>query len=70
MVSAEDIDRLFEPFRRAGNDRTRTRDGHGLGLSIVRAVADAHGATLTVDPQSVGGLRVEVIFPAPGLEAE
>ena len=62
-VSAEDVDRLFEPFRRAGNDRTRTGDGHGLGLSIVRAVADAHGATLTVEPQTGGGLRVEVVFP-------
>ncbi len=68
-VSAEDVDRLFEPFRRAGNDRTRTGDGHGLGLSIVRAVADAHGATLTVEPQTGGGLRVEVVFPTPGLEA-
>jgi signal transduction histidine kinase len=69
MVSAEDIDRLFEPFRRTGNDRTRTRDGHGLGLSIVRAVTEAHGSTLTVEPQTGGGLRVEVVFPAPDPEA-
>ena len=63
MVSSEDVERLFEPFRRAGGDRTRTRDGHGLGLSIVRAIADAHGATLTVAPQSGGGLHVEVLIP-------
>ena len=70
MVSAEDVDRLFEPFRRAGDDRTRTKDGHGLGLSIVRAVADGHGATVTVEPQTEGGLRVEVVFPAPSPVAE
>jgi signal transduction histidine kinase len=70
MVSAEDVDRLFEPFRRAGSDRTRTGEGHGLGLSIVRAVADAHGATLTIEPQTGGGLRVEVLFPAAGPRAE
>ena len=69
MVSSEDVDRLFEPFRRAGDDRTRTRDGHGLGLSIVRAVTEAHGATLTVEPQTEGGLCVEVVFPAPGAVA-
>jgi signal transduction histidine kinase len=70
MVSAEDVDRLFEPFRRADRDRTQTRAGHGLGLSIVRAVADAHKATLTVEPRSDGGLRVEVVFPAPTEQAE
>lgn len=69
MVSSEDVERLFEPFRRAGGDRTRTRDGHGIGLSIVRAVADAHDASVTVVPQSRGGLRVEVLFPSTTLLA-
>ena len=64
VVPAEDIERLFEPFRSAETDRTR-RDGHGLGLSIVRAIADAHGGAVTVEPQSEGGLHVEVAFPAP-----
>jgi signal transduction histidine kinase len=69
VVPAEDVERLFEPFRRAGTDRTRTGDGHGLGLSIVRAVADAHGATVAVEPQSEGGLHVEVALPAQSPEA-
>ncbi len=69
MVSSDDVDRLFEPFRRASGDRTRTGDGHGLGLSIVRAVTEAHGATLTVEPQSAGGLKVEVVFLASGAVA-
>jgi signal transduction histidine kinase len=66
MVPPDDIERLFEPFRRLGADRTSREDGHGLGLSIVQAVAGAHGATVTVEPQSEGGLKVEVVFPAPG----
>jgi signal transduction histidine kinase len=35
-----------------------------LGLSIVSAIATAHGATPAVQPQPAGGLRVEVRFPA------
>jgi signal transduction histidine kinase len=37
-------------------------NGHGLGLSIVRAIAQAHGATITAIPRSEGGLDVEVTF--------
>jgi signal transduction histidine kinase len=62
LVSPNDVERLFEPFRGAGADRTSSNDGHGLGLSIVQAVADAHGATVTVDPRPTGGLKVEVTF--------
>ena len=67
-MSSDEVERLFEPFRRAGADRTGT-DGHGLGLSIVRAIADAHGATVMVEPQTEGGLKVEVIFPTPSAVA-
>ncbi len=62
VVSPEDVQALLEPFRRSA-DRIRIRDGHGLGLSIVRAVADAHRAMLSVEPCPDGGLRVEVEFP-------
>ena len=65
LVPPEDVERLFEPFRKAGADRTRSNDGHGLGLAIVRAVTAAHGATVIAEPQSNGGLRVEVEFPEP-----
>src|SRR6266516_4318212 len=40
------VEDLFQPFRRLGGDRLSAAAGHGLGLSIVRAVADAHDATL------------------------
>jgi len=53
---------LVEPIRRLDTHRIHRSDGHGLGLSIVKAVADAHRATLRIDPRSGGGLHVEVVF--------
>ena len=43
------MDGLFQPFERLGRERTGHDGGHGLGLAIVRAIADAHGATLTAN---------------------
>ncbi|HYZ29301.1 MAG TPA: ATP-binding protein, partial [Thermoleophilaceae bacterium] len=54
--------RLLEPFQRHGTDRTDHSDGLGLGLSIVTAIATAHGATLAARAQPEGGLVLEVEF--------
>ncbi|GIJ66612.1 sensor histidine kinase [Virgisporangium ochraceum] len=61
VVPPGEVERLFEPFQRLGGERLA--GGHGLGLAIVRAVATAHGATVTADPRPDGGLTVEVRFP-------
>ena len=53
--------RLTEPFERGG--RTG-RGGAGLGLSIVRSVAEAHGGRLALTPRREGGLAVRVVLPA------
>jgi signal transduction histidine kinase len=63
-VPPEQIHRLFEPFERLGDARTGHDSGHGLGLSIVQAIADAHGAELSVRPGPEGGLAIEVAFPS------
>jgi signal transduction histidine kinase len=62
-VEAPDVPGLFEPFRRGGRERTGAR-GSGLGLSIVRAVCDAHGGTVVAAALDGGGLEVNVRLPA------
>jgi signal transduction histidine kinase len=64
VIAPAEVDALLEPFRRAGAERTRHRDGHGLGLSIVAAIASAHGASLCAQARGEGGLDVEVSFGA------
>ncbi|WP_144756412.1 sensor histidine kinase [Curtobacterium pusillum] len=58
VVAPEDVAGLLEPFRRGGTGGTHRHSG--LGLSIVAAVARAHGWALTVVPRADGGLRVHV----------
>jgi signal transduction histidine kinase len=62
LIPPAGLERLFEPFRQLGAERTG-RGGHGLGLAIVRAIADAHGATLLPRAGPEGGLAIEVVFP-------
>ncbi|NHD17431.1 HAMP domain-containing histidine kinase [Actinopolyspora sp. BKK1] len=64
-VDAERVENLFEPFRRAGAERT-SRTGAGLGLSVVRAAAAAHGGHVRAEPIAGGGLTVTVWVPAAG----
>ena len=64
IIPPEDIERLFQPFQQIGSERVRHKDGHGLGLAIVQAIAQAHGAKLTAHPRPEGGLQIEVNFPA------
>jgi signal transduction histidine kinase len=62
VIRAEQAAGLAEPFRRLNGDRTGHKDGLGLGLSIVGAIASAHGADLHLTPRAGGGLEVEVRF--------
>jgi signal transduction histidine kinase len=59
-IAPEDVRRLAEPFERLHRDCDGP--GAGLGLSIVRAVSDAHGARLDLRPRAGGGLVAEVAF--------
>ena len=79
VIAADQIERLFEPFQRLSDERTRRTDGPsyglgpdpgsghgaglGLGLAIVRAIANAHGATVLPRARPEGGLIIEVQFP-------
>jgi signal transduction histidine kinase len=63
VIPPYDIPGLFEPFRRLGVERLVTAKGAGLGLSIVRSVARAHGGEATARPREGGGLIVSVVLP-------
>jgi signal transduction histidine kinase len=64
VVPEEDLARLFHPFQRMGAARASHGDGHGLGLSIVSAIAAAHGADLQARARPQGGLHISVSFAA------
>ena len=57
------VARLAEPFGRFGPERTGSQNGHGLGLSIVAAIAAAHGGELRLYAREQGGLGAEVTLP-------
>ncbi|HST84230.1 MAG TPA: HAMP domain-containing sensor histidine kinase [Kineosporiaceae bacterium] len=63
VIAPDQVERLVEPFQRL--HRVADDGHHGLGLSIVSAIAAAHDATLTVRSRLSGGLFVEVAFPVP-----
>ncbi|MFC4564208.1 sensor histidine kinase [Nocardiopsis mangrovi] len=66
-ITADEVGRLFEPFHRR-QARTHAK-GHGLGLTLVRAIAHSHHGTATAAPNPGGGLTTTVVLPAAGLPA-
>ncbi|KAA0922170.1 MULTISPECIES: sensor histidine kinase [Streptomyces] len=63
VVPAYEVDNLFEPFRRLRTERTGSDKGVGLGLSIARSVARAHGGHIFAEPREGGGLVMRVALP-------
>jgi two-component system sensor histidine kinase BaeS len=63
-VPDEDLPRLTEHLFRVEGSRSRAGGGSGLGLAIAHAIVQAHGGTLTAAPSPLGGLRIELRFPA------
>jgi len=68
VLDQAQVDQLAQPFRRLGpsgvsTGRIATGGGSGLGLSIVAAIAAAHGGTLDLCARPDGGLRVVVSLP-------
>jgi signal transduction histidine kinase len=65
------VEALLEPFRRLESSRARSTGGYGLGLAVVRAVAQAHGGRVAVLARREGGLEVTVSLPlAPARAGE
>lgn len=64
-IRADDLDRIFDRFYRADPSRTAETGGSGIGLTIARAITEAHGGTIRVESDGPGkGSRFTVSLPA------
>lgn len=68
-IHEADQRRILEPFIQAAQASTRDHDGLGLGLSIVKHLAEAHQAELTLDSAPGKGTAIRIIWPAERLIA-
>jgi signal transduction histidine kinase len=66
-ISRSDQERIFERFARTSASRRRS-EGAGLGLSIVRAIAEAHGGRTEVDSRPGDGATFTIVVPLRGPE--
>lgn len=63
-IPSEDHQRIFEPFFRRGSELRRDTQGAGIGLAIVRHVAEAHGGRVLVESSPGAGSRFTLDLPA------
>lgn len=61
-IPVEDRDKVFIPFQRLDNSRTRASGGYGLGLAIVQRIAFWHGGAVLVDGSDLGGAKFSLIW--------
>lgn len=62
-IPADHLPHVFRRFYRLGDDRGRDGGGVGLGLRLVRAIAEAHGGEATIESGPGGGVRVTIGLP-------
>jgi signal transduction histidine kinase len=62
-IAESHIDRIFEPFYRVDEARSRGAGGHGLGLAIAASAVRRHGGRISASNRELGGLEVRVVLP-------
>ncbi len=65
-ISADKLDAVFEPFYRVEESRGRATGGHGLGLTVARSIARAHGGDVVLSNRTPRGLEAVVTLPGTG----
>jgi PAS domain S-box-containing protein len=68
-IPASEIDRLGRPFEQVNGNPVLAKAGTGLGLALVRALAEKHGGRLIIESDEGVGTRVSVTFPLAGAKA-
>lgn len=68
-IAPEDQDRIFDAFYRASSSLVHDTQGTGLGLALVRHIAEAHGGAVRVQSRAGQGSRFRLTFPAAPVEA-
>jgi len=63
-ISQKNLIIIFEPFAQTGETYTRTSDGTGLGLTLVKSLIELHGGRVALDSERNVGTTVTVTFPA------
>ncbi len=62
-IAAADLAKIMEPFGQVAGPLNRKHQGTGLGLPLVKALAELHGARLTIDSAPGRGTRIAIVFP-------
>jgi signal transduction histidine kinase len=65
-IAPEDLPHVFTPFFRADRSRSRNTGGFGLGLSLARSIAEAHGGRLELASEAGRGTRATLVLPRSG----
>jgi two-component system OmpR family sensor kinase len=68
-IPADALPHVFERFYRVDDSRSRATGGCGLGLSLVRLVAELHGGAASAESEPGKGTRITVRLPAPPVAA-
>ena len=67
-IPAEDLPRIFDRYVRIAHPETKAASGLGLGLHVVRSLAEAQGGTVEVESLPGKGSRFRLLLPAAEVE--
>jgi signal transduction histidine kinase len=62
-IPVEELERVLEPFTQVDSSLNRRHEGTGLGLALVKIMAELHGGRLRLDSELGHGTIATVIFP-------